>query len=139
MKSEAERRLELFLKSPDASDLHATIAATRALLRAIFDPLPPEPEPVKSLGQLLYEASYPNGSWSACSADTARFYESAAKDFTAAVEARRPKPTVESMAKAMFDGTREGHELPWEQISQTRQEFWIRMARAVFPLFGVEP
>lgn len=94
---------------------------------------------MKSLGQLLYEASYPNGSWSACSADTARFYESAAKDFAAAVEARRPKPTLEFMAKAMFDGTREGHELPWEQISQTRQEFWIRMARAVFPLFGVKP
>lgn len=126
MKSEAERRLELFLKSPDASDMHATIAATRALLRAIFDPLPPEPEPVKSLGQLLYEASYPNGSWSACSADTARFYESAAKDFAAAVEARRPKPTYEAVAKMVGADNRDPKQSHYGTL-------------AVFALFGVEP
>jgi hypothetical protein len=138
MKSEAERRFEAFraLRTNDPDDDYG-----RALLRAIFDPLPPEPEPVKSLGQIASEARPgPDLSpWAKMYPGSQENWENIAAAVVKEHEARRPKPTVEFMAKAMFDGTREGHELPWEQISQTRQEFWIRMTRAVFPLFGVEP
>lgn len=145
MKTEAERRLDAFNRCTETtfgervSD--AKRAETLALLRAIFEPLPPEPEPVETLGQVLWEAGPGRMPWDTLSAQARGVLDHDAQTVIAAHEARRPKPTVGEVARVMLESppTKVFGEALWERSSPDTREYWIEVARSVFPLFGVEP
>lgn len=139
MKTEAERRFEAFIQRTEAtfgervSDVKR--AETLALFRAIFDPLPPEP--VKSLGQILCERRHGVVAWSEEGRDEREDWEADAQAVIDAHEARRPKPTVDDVARAFWAA--HGNVADWEDLSDENRNYWRKYARAVFPLFGVEP
>lgn len=142
-KTEAERRLAAYNAWAAKNNVVLYADATRALFQAIFDPLPPEPEPepeaVKSLGQILWEVDLPEDfvKWEQVDNREKLRVEERAKKIAAAFEARRPKPTVEDVARALSGVS--PYENPWDEASGEYRESYLRYARAVFPLFGVTP
>ena len=94
MKSEAERRFEMFCQSTkdDIWMNDGGRAVAQKMFRALFDPLPPEPEPepepVKTLGQVAWEAVPGRGVWSALRPDTRNDWDRSAKAVIAAVRAK---------------------------------------------------
>lgn len=141
MKTEAERRLDAFIRCTETtfgervSD--AKRAETLALLRAIFEPLPPEPEPVETLGQVLWEAGPGRMPWDTLSAQARGVLDHDAQTVIAAHESRRPKPTVDEVARAFWAA--HGNIAAWEDLSDESRNHWRKYARAVFPFFGVTP
>lgn len=137
MKSEAERRIEWFRSMRPAGGYRDGKERELHFFRAIFDPLPePDPEP-KSLGQILFERSGDTMPWAKLAQHNRDQFESDAKAIITAHEARRPKPTVETVARRILKVAYVS--VSWEHASESVKETCSDYARAVFPLFGVEP
>lgn len=136
MSTEAGRRYEYFSKLCGGSVSGVNGAGdVIMLLKAIFDPIP-EPEPVKSLGQMLYDIQG-GVDWSEQSSEFRERCEADASAFIAAHEARRPKPTIYDVAKKLCEAP--PYLGNWDKIGLADQNEWLAIARAVFPLFGVTP
>ena len=130
MKTEAERRWQYF------KDLEQDAVPERlALFRAIFDPLPPEPEAEKTLGQVLCEAIRGRSAWIQLHDFTRADLEREAEAVITAHESRRPKPSVDDVARALF--TSRWSSADWDSLHESTKDAWRSEARAVFPLFGV--
>lgn len=127
MASEAEQRFEMFqtlMKDKGAELSSIGFSTSKELFRAFFDPLPEKSEVLKSFGQIaMEEAAKRFGNRT-----VSETYDAVAQAVIAAYEARRPKPTVEDVAKALID-----------HVNFGSYGACTACARTILQLFGAKP